>query len=147
MGKHECVIHVSNLYTRINFYIRVYKNIYAYFLSILLFIMADTKQKAAEVAKRLRLESKKAAFDEVVSEPNSYVLIPIQLYSEEGDYTLMPEDSNILQYFKDNIIEDIYTEEELKLEIKDVETKTVRQQAEASNKIPTQILWVYETLM
>jgi hypothetical protein len=109
--------------------------------------MADTKQKAAEVAKRLRLESKKTAFNEVVSEPNSCVLIPIHLYSEEGDYTLMPEDSNILQYFKDNIIEDIYTEEELKIEIKDVETKTVRQQAETSNKIPTQILWVYETLM
>jgi hypothetical protein len=104
--------------------------------------MADTKQKAAEVAKRLRLENKKAAFDEVVSEPYSCVLIPIHLYSEEGDYTLMPEDSNILQYFKDNIIEDIYTEEELK-----IETKTVRQQAVASNKIPTQILWVYETLM
>jgi hypothetical protein len=105
-------------------------------------IMADTKHKAAEVAKRLRLESKKAAFDEVVSEPNSCVLIPIHLYSEEGDYTLMPEDSNILQYFKDNIIEDIYTEEELK-----IKTKTVRQQAVSSNKIPTQILWVYETLM
>jgi hypothetical protein len=109
--------------------------------------MAEAKQKAAEVARRLRLESKKAAFDEVASQPNSCVLIPIHLYSEEGDYTLMPEGSDILQYFKDSIVEDIYTEEELKIEIKDVETKTIRQQAETSNKIPTQILWVYETLM
>lgn len=110
--------------------------------------MADTKQKAAEIAKKLRFESKKSAFDEVSSNTDqiSTILAPVHLYSEEGDYTLLPADSEILQYFKDNVIDDIYTEQELQLEITGFEATTVREKAIASNKIPTQLLWIYEVL-
>jgi hypothetical protein len=112
--------------------------------------MSDKREKAKESAAKVRDEAKMAAYNEVRQDlstsKTSRVLFPIHLYSNEGDYTLMSEDSDILKYFKENTIEDYYTGDELKIEIFGEAVTTIREYAETHNKIPTAMLIAYEAM-